>query len=522
MLSSSLPTLADPPLAWARYYISCGLSVIPILPGTKKPGFAFHLIAWKRYTREPADDAQLVQWFGGQTADQVGIGVVMGKVSGNVVALDVDHVGFCEALRQVPQFLRRTWVQESGSGKLHIIVRGAEDWSSSAIKSPLDHKLVMDIKGENGYILAAPSRFMRPDGVLGTYKVLFGSPENIAAVPDPRALGWRLYRSWSGTSASMPEGKMSIAEPADDVERERLDDKIRDTLNGKAQHGVWQDHNWELHYPQTRNTGESWNSEVHFVIIQYLVAAMWDNEDIRLLMATYPCGNLVYRREDRPHHGDSMLWADVDKARKYQQSGTEAAADASGVNFEVLSIRKIDYGDELTYDIEAYTAVREQTRRFTARAQDIFGQATFLRLVSSHLDILAELPPQLAGKSYKNFLAKLMHMVETDPVPDEIRVLGYIRGQVCTILGRGNAVVELPAGPTAAKDFRIGWSANGMIHMRGGTLVYEVGMMSRTPTAPHRIWEALREVGAEQDDQRYTDNTHERLWVIPRQALFPY
>src|SRR5690348_2509009 len=70
----------------AYYYISLGLSVIPIrLDGSKKP----FLKEWKPYQSEIANDDDLESWFN-PYADTYGIGIVCGEVSGNLEVIDIE------------------------------------------------------------------------------------------------------------------------------------------------------------------------------------------------------------------------------------------------------------------------------------------------------------------------------------------------------------------------------------------------------------------------------------------------
>jgi hypothetical protein len=69
--------------AKADQYARLGWSVIPIRPGTKKPA----LQAWKPYSEKAPSEAELQKWF---NADDVGIAVCLGEVSGNLVCRDFD------------------------------------------------------------------------------------------------------------------------------------------------------------------------------------------------------------------------------------------------------------------------------------------------------------------------------------------------------------------------------------------------------------------------------------------------
>jgi putative DNA primase/helicase len=72
----------------ARKYVAAGVSVIPVqADGSKAPLLA----GWREYAKRLPTDAELVTWFGGDR--KVGIGVVMGAASGNLVVLDFECKG---------------------------------------------------------------------------------------------------------------------------------------------------------------------------------------------------------------------------------------------------------------------------------------------------------------------------------------------------------------------------------------------------------------------------------------------
>lgn len=68
----------------AQRYIDAGFNVIPIaLDGSKRPA-----TTWKPYQSQTATADELQQWFGQQ---QLGIGVVCGPISGNLLVMDFDR-----------------------------------------------------------------------------------------------------------------------------------------------------------------------------------------------------------------------------------------------------------------------------------------------------------------------------------------------------------------------------------------------------------------------------------------------
>ena len=141
----------------ARYYVSQGLSVIPVkADGSKAP----MLNGWRKYSAEIADDATLSTWFAG--ANLVGIGVVPGPASGNLVVLDFEHrdgeSAYVEWVQRLPEELR-TMVQElptvsTPSGGRHIWIRLPEAQHGARLARYGNGKTKIEIRGEGHQVLA--------------------------------------------------------------------------------------------------------------------------------------------------------------------------------------------------------------------------------------------------------------------------------------------------------------------------------------------------------------------------------
>jgi len=85
-------------LTAARSYVANGLSVIPIIRGTKEP--ASNLLprvydestgsarsTWRPFQERMPNDAELRRWF---AREEVNIGIVCGTVNGGLVVLDIE------------------------------------------------------------------------------------------------------------------------------------------------------------------------------------------------------------------------------------------------------------------------------------------------------------------------------------------------------------------------------------------------------------------------------------------------
>jgi len=141
-------------LDYAIFYLTYGLSVIPLRHGEKTP-----LIKWERYQKEPPSIAEARKWFEGTD----NIAIVCGRVSGNLVVVDFDDVEvYNKFMKQVEgdselkDIIENTWLVQTGKG-YHIYLRVDSD---NVVKTG---KLgSADIKGEGGYVVAPPS--LHPSG----------------------------------------------------------------------------------------------------------------------------------------------------------------------------------------------------------------------------------------------------------------------------------------------------------------------------------------------------------------------
>lgn len=133
----------------ALQYADIGWSVIP-LKQDKRP-----YISWKSYQGKPATKAQIKKWWA-QYPD-ANIGIVTGKVSGLIV-IDLDSDEGQEAYIAECGELHSTIAQKTGKG-LHLLFRHPGDTEYSNMARTLTD---VDIRGDGGYIMAAPS--LHPNG----------------------------------------------------------------------------------------------------------------------------------------------------------------------------------------------------------------------------------------------------------------------------------------------------------------------------------------------------------------------
>jgi hypothetical protein len=160
--SHDVPQALDPAggsdtLDAALAYVARGFSVIPLVPGTKRP--AVPVAPYFAGSERMTEDAVRTYW---TARPEAGIGIVTGAPSDLVVA-DVDprNGGDNEGtLDECPTDL----IARTGSGGLHLFLRHP----GGRVPCGKTSRLGVDRKGDGGFVVAAPSR--HPDG--GVYRWL--------------------------------------------------------------------------------------------------------------------------------------------------------------------------------------------------------------------------------------------------------------------------------------------------------------------------------------------------------------
>lgn len=157
-----MPSLADliamaDMLGVARHYVSAGLSVIPVrADGSKAPKFS----GWRDFTTRQPTDAELVSWFGHRLP--VGIGVVPGPASNNLVILDFECKGGMPAFSEwmtgldskLAAYLPVCPVVRTPSGGRHVWVKLAEAVPGGKLARYAKGGTKVEVRGEGHQVLA--------------------------------------------------------------------------------------------------------------------------------------------------------------------------------------------------------------------------------------------------------------------------------------------------------------------------------------------------------------------------------
>jgi hypothetical protein len=166
-----------------------GISVVPVATdGSKRPGIA----SWKQYQERRANTEELMSWF----ADAQGVGVICGKVSGNLEMLELEgravadkmHIELKEmatnaGLGEVWERINNGYVEMTPSGGLHWLYRidGEVPGNTKLARRPASQDkidVLAETRGEGGFVIVAPTNgTCHPSG--GAWKMLNGGPKSI-------------------------------------------------------------------------------------------------------------------------------------------------------------------------------------------------------------------------------------------------------------------------------------------------------------------------------------------------------
>ncbi len=176
-------------LLTALEFANQGISVVPVATdGTKRPGIA----SWKQYQETRPTTTELMTWF----ADAQGVGVICGKVSGNLEMLELEgravadkmHLDLKEmagnaGLGEVWDRINNGYVEMTPSGGIHWLYRidGEVPGNTKLARKPGDEdkvEVLAETRGEGGFVIVAPTNgTCHPSG--GAWTMLVGSAKSI-------------------------------------------------------------------------------------------------------------------------------------------------------------------------------------------------------------------------------------------------------------------------------------------------------------------------------------------------------
>ncbi len=176
-------------LLTALEFANQGISVVPVATdGSKRPGIA----SWKQYQETRPTTAELMNWF----ASAEGVGVICGKVSGNLEMLELEgravadkmHLELKEmagnaGLGEIWERINNGYVEITPSGGLHWLYRldGDVPGNTKLARKPGENggiDVLAETRGEGGFVIVAPTNgTCHPSG--GSWTILVGGPKSI-------------------------------------------------------------------------------------------------------------------------------------------------------------------------------------------------------------------------------------------------------------------------------------------------------------------------------------------------------
>jgi hypothetical protein len=211
----------------ALYYLSQGLSVIPLRPREKVPA-----VAWDEYQERRPTEEEVKRWW----VENPGynIGIVTGRVSGNLMVIDFDDLEVAKGIlgrvgAGAPggaEKLKHTWVVRTGKG-LHVYVRLEDPESMPRTRAGAGEKV--DFRADGGQAVAPPS--VHPSGAR--YEWLRGHAPWETQVAVLSADEWRgllkIVAPWyAGSEGAAPEGVGGVRRPIPPLTRELSDDEVNE------------------------------------------------------------------------------------------------------------------------------------------------------------------------------------------------------------------------------------------------------------------------------------------------------
>ncbi len=180
--------MSNPLLEAALRYLDMGLSIIPIIPGEKKP-----LIKWEPFQERKADKKTIISWWSNDP--KANIGIVTGPISGiAVVDIDTDE-GKENILQYIPDSIVTPTTKTPGGGNhLFFIYPDNFDIGNNARLIP-----GCDFRGKGGYVLVPPSS--NGTGIKYEWLIEF-SRDSLMPLPDAyiNKINNSTYSSSRGTS----------------------------------------------------------------------------------------------------------------------------------------------------------------------------------------------------------------------------------------------------------------------------------------------------------------------------------
>lgn len=205
-MSIQQATLADTVLGAALAYESCGLSVIPV--NGKQAS-----VPWTRYQQNRATASMIHNW--DYRGLWTGVAIVCGKVSGNLVVIDLDGDDACAEFAAVfPQYMNTLTVKTGSGHGLHLYYF-VDKWT------PTTRTKGFEVRSNGCYVVAPPS--VHPVSLAWYKPVSHVEPRRVRDLGD--VLAWIIAKIQTKTAVQrMDEQRQALSKiyPNKEIRNPRL------------------------------------------------------------------------------------------------------------------------------------------------------------------------------------------------------------------------------------------------------------------------------------------------------------
>ena len=487
-----------------RLYPSLSLSCFLLPPGSKKAD-----ASWRRWHNEIIE-----QWRWDEALDthpNSNVAIVGGV--GGLIIWDIDYPPAVAKLKPLLGVLD-TWVNETGSGKLHAFLRSDGDLSGENLDWEDVH--LGEIRGTGQYVVAPPSHVNEPDHYQ-TYRTLYGSPNNIKRVKDAKALIHRLL-----AAAGFGSG-LTIAAPLLTVEAPTLHNRWPDPAGEKGwRDRVHHDEHLDSKVKQIMLNGDTSGfktpSEADWAVVRATLLAGYSTDEVEQVFIHLPCSGHYHANKSDKTVGHKYFLVTLASVQKVMGKAAAAASLAQGENFHVLWVKKRMYEPPLYTVCVKVLEGGEET--FTCESDDIVSEARFRRKLAPAINMIPRFAAK--GKQYEVFSDAVLQMAEIEEIPQDAKAAGIIRSFIIGLIREPQRMA--PQIPDDQHDANLGWydRSNGHLDVRG---TYLLRFAQSTPTlravTPESLWQAVAAMGGVEHMVKFKEGMTERVWSIPNHWLDP-
>jgi hypothetical protein len=166
-------------------YSAAGFATLPVNIA-KRPTLG----AWVHYQKTKPTGSEISNWFNGTKSETTGVAIIAGKVSGNLEILDIDckydltgslMEDFCSLVKEhLPQLFPKLVIAKTVNNGFHVLFRAPAECvqgnkkiasrpaTGDEVTSGDKEKVLIETRGEGGYIVAAPT--VGYEWTQGTFK----------------------------------------------------------------------------------------------------------------------------------------------------------------------------------------------------------------------------------------------------------------------------------------------------------------------------------------------------------------